>query len=50
MKFPALHALAQNLLDPVIAPMLPILGIDVVAFGVILMMLIETALLPRRWD
>ncbi len=30
---------------PVIAPMLPALGIDVVAFGVILMMLIETALL-----
>lgn len=30
---------------PVIAPMLPTLGIDVVAFGVILMMLIETALL-----
>ena len=30
---------------PVIVPMLPILGIDVVAFGVILMMLIETALL-----
>jgi TRAP-type C4-dicarboxylate transport system permease large subunit len=30
---------------PVIAPMLPMLGIDVVAFGVILMMLIETALL-----
>jgi tripartite ATP-independent transporter DctM subunit len=30
---------------PVIAPMLPLLGIDVVAFGVILMMLIETALL-----
>jgi len=30
---------------PVIAPMLPALGIDTVAFGVILMMLIETALL-----
>jgi tripartite ATP-independent transporter DctM subunit len=30
---------------PVIAPMLPSLGIDTVAFGVILMMLIETALL-----
>ncbi len=30
---------------PVIAPMLPMLGIDTVAFGVILMMLIETALL-----
>lgn len=30
---------------PVIAPMLPLLGVDVVAFGVILMMLIETALL-----
>ena len=30
---------------PVIAPMLPVLGIDVVVFGVILMMLIETALL-----
>ena len=30
---------------PVIAPMLPALGVDVVAFGVILMMLIETALL-----
>jgi tripartite ATP-independent transporter DctM subunit len=30
---------------PVIAPLLPSLGIDVVAFGVILMMLIETALL-----
>jgi tripartite ATP-independent transporter DctM subunit len=30
---------------PVIAPMLPSLGIDVVVFGVILMMLIETALL-----
>ena len=30
---------------PVIAPMLPVLGVDVVAFGVILMMLIETALL-----
>jgi C4-dicarboxylate transporter DctM subunit len=30
---------------PVIAPMLPALGIDTIAFGVILMMLIETALL-----
>jgi tripartite ATP-independent transporter DctM subunit len=30
---------------PVIAPLLPALGIDTVAFGVILMMLIETALL-----
>lgn len=30
---------------PVIAPMLPALGVDTVAFGVILMMLIETALL-----
>ena len=30
---------------PVIAPMLPALGVDIVAFGVILMMLIETALL-----
>ena len=30
---------------PVIAPMLPALGIDTVTFGVILMMLIETALL-----
>lgn len=30
---------------PVIAPLLPALGIDLVAFGVILMMLIETALL-----
>ncbi|MCD4741226.1 MAG: TRAP transporter large permease subunit [Desulfobacteraceae bacterium] len=30
---------------PVIAPMLPVLGIDTIAFGVILMMLIETALL-----
>ncbi len=30
---------------PVIAPMLPALGIDTVVFGVILMMLIETALL-----
>ena len=30
---------------PVIAPMLPVLGIDTVVFGVVLMMLIETALL-----
>ena len=30
---------------PVIAPMLPALGIDTVVFGVILMILIETALL-----
>ncbi|MCP4022536.1 MAG: TRAP transporter large permease subunit [Desulfobacteraceae bacterium] len=30
---------------PVIAPMLPALGVDTVVFGVILMMLIETALL-----
>jgi TRAP-type C4-dicarboxylate transport system permease large subunit len=30
---------------PVLAPMLPALGIDTVVFGVILMMLIETALL-----
>ncbi len=30
---------------PVIAPMLPALGIDTIAFGVMLMMLIETALL-----
>ncbi|WP_457552721.1 TRAP transporter large permease [Desulfobacula sp.] len=30
---------------PVIAPILPALGIDTIAFGVILMMLIETALL-----
>jgi C4-dicarboxylate transporter DctM subunit len=30
---------------PVIAPMLPALGIDTITFGVILMMLIETALL-----
>ena len=30
---------------PVLAPLLPALGIDTVAFGVILMMLIETALL-----
>ena len=30
---------------PVIAPMLPALGIDTVVFGVVLMMLIETALL-----
>ncbi len=33
---------------PVIAPMLPALGIDTIAFGVMLMMLIETALLTRR--
>jgi C4-dicarboxylate transporter DctM subunit len=30
---------------PVIAPMLPALGIDPIVFGVVLMMLIETALL-----
>ncbi len=30
---------------PVIAPMLPVQGVDTVAFGVILMTLIETALL-----